>query len=237
MVDPSRTVFLSYRREVSWALAQAVRGELLQHGFDVFMDVHGIDSGEFAGVILREIEARTHFLVLVEPRSLDRIGDDADWLRRELAHALSHGRNVVPLLANGAVLPLAADLPANVARLSAYNAVSVPHDYFAEAMSKLRDRFLRPPAVDMRPENLATTPVITASQKVFAVALSWTVVEGARLYELQYQISAGTVEIYRGTATTFKHWAVRSSTAGLYRVRAELADGRSGPWSPLTRPR
>jgi hypothetical protein len=146
MADPSKTVFLSYRRDVSWALAVAVRGDLIQHGFDVFMDVHGLASGEFDRVILQEIEQRTHFLLLVEPRSFDRISDDGDWLRREIAHALAHWRNVVPVLANGAQMLRAAELPADVARLPAYNAVSVPQDYFTEAMQRLRDRFLRLPA-------------------------------------------------------------------------------------------
>ena len=53
------------------------------------MDVGSLGSGAFEPVILREIEARTHFLVLLEPGSLDRIGEPGDWLRREIAHALS----------------------------------------------------------------------------------------------------------------------------------------------------
>ena len=80
MPDPARTVFLSYRREVSWPLAQLVFRDLTEHGFDVFMDTASLDSGEFERVILAQIEARTHFLLLLEPRSLDRIGE-----RRRLA--------------------------------------------------------------------------------------------------------------------------------------------------------
>ena len=119
MADPDVTVFLSYRREVSWPLAQAVRGELVPHRFDVFVDTQNIDSGEFERVILHQIEARAHFLLLLEPRSLDRISDPGDWLRRETAHALSLRRNVVPLLANGARMPAPSDLPADLARLRA----------------------------------------------------------------------------------------------------------------------
>ncbi len=105
MVDAEKTVFLSYRREVSWAVAHLVRNDLMQHDFDVFMDTQNLDSGEFERVILREIEMREHFLVLLEPRSFDRIADDGDWLRREIAHALARQRNVVPVLANGARMP------------------------------------------------------------------------------------------------------------------------------------
>ena len=66
MPDADKTVFLSYRREVSWAMAHLVRNDLVTHGFDVFMDVGSIDSGEFEPVILREIGDRAHFLLLLE---------------------------------------------------------------------------------------------------------------------------------------------------------------------------
>ncbi|MEV4513933.1 TIR domain-containing protein [Dactylosporangium sp. NPDC049525] len=137
-----RAVFLSYRRGVSWAMARLVRIDLEQHGFDVFMDVENIDSGRFEPVILTQIESRAHFLLLLEPRSLDRIGNEGDWLHREIAHAIAHGRNVVPLLANGTGMPRAADLPADIATLASFNALTVYHDYFPEAMTKLRGRFL-----------------------------------------------------------------------------------------------
>ena len=74
---------------------------LLEHRFDTFMDVENLDSGEFPRAILSQIEAREHFIVLLQPGSLDHIGEDGDWLRREIAHALAHGRNVVPVTATG----------------------------------------------------------------------------------------------------------------------------------------
>ena len=207
MADPDKTVFLSYRRDVSWAMAHLVRNDLVAHDFDVFMDVHGIDSGEFERVILREIEERTHFLVLLEPRSLDRISEPGDWLRREIAHALAHRRNVVPVLANGARMPRATDLLTDLGRLPSFNAVSVPHDYFAEAMQKLRERFLRPPAPTPRPPHEAArevsiqsllplvpgtllgprlvAPELTARRTGFTATLSWTEFDGATGYELQ----------------------------------------------------
>ena len=49
--------------------------------------------------------------MLLEPGSLDRVGEPGDWLRREIVHALAHRRNVVPLLAGGVRMPPATDLP------------------------------------------------------------------------------------------------------------------------------
>ena len=82
-----KTVFLSYRRtNIPWALA--IFQNLTHHGYDVFFDYNGIASGDFERVILGNINARAHFLVLLTPSALERCGDPADWLRREIETAL-----------------------------------------------------------------------------------------------------------------------------------------------------
>src|ERR1700693_2769926 len=95
-----KTVFLSYRRtNTTWALA--IFQDLTQHGYDVFFDYAGIASGDFERVILENIGARAHFLVLLTPSALERCGAPGDWLRREIETALDRGRNVVPLMLDG----------------------------------------------------------------------------------------------------------------------------------------
>src|SRR4051812_18058295 len=47
MDAPPPTVFLSYRRDVSAFIARAIFMDLRQHGYDVFMAVESIDSGQF----------------------------------------------------------------------------------------------------------------------------------------------------------------------------------------------
>jgi TIR domain len=250
MADASRTVFLSYRREVSWPLALAVRGDLVQHGFDVFMDTADLDSGEFERVILAQIEARTHFLVLLEPRSLDRIAEPDDWLRREIGHALRHGRAVVPLLAGGCRLPRAAELPADLQRLPSFNAVTVPSDYFAEAMVKLRERFLRKPAgptaalQETTPDRslvpigaiqqMFATPTLDGLAVQMGAQLTWSVIGHAAHFELER--SAGPdfmtpVQVYRGPARGYTDERARTPVAH-YRVRAFIGD-EAGPWSDV----
>ena len=51
MADSPPTVFISYRRNVSEFIARAVFMDLLHHGYDVFLDVESIDSGQFDTVI------------------------------------------------------------------------------------------------------------------------------------------------------------------------------------------
>ena len=147
-----RSVFISYRRKLSESLARLVRDDLIKHRFDTFVDLENLDSGEFEGVILSQIQAREHFIVLLEPGSLDQIGKDGDWLRREIAHALAHSRNVVPVTVKGFEFRRDLVLPPDVARLASFNAVTIPPIYFDAAMELLRTRFLKtPPNPTARP--------------------------------------------------------------------------------------
>ena len=155
--DASRTVFISYRRQISWQLARLVFNELREHGFDAFMDVESMGSGDFERVILTQIAARAHFIVLLEPGSLDGITEQDDWLRREIAHAIVHKRNVVPLTVSGFTFPQS--LPTDIASLKSSNAVPVQHIYFYAAMHSLRQRFLQLP--ESETPNLMQTPVDT----------------------------------------------------------------------------
>ena len=167
-----KTVFVSYRRtNLAWALA--IFQDLTQHGYDVFFDFEGIASGNFERVILENIRARAHFLVLLTPSALDRCGDPEDWLRREIETALETRRNIVPLMLEGfdfSTPPIANRLTGKLAALKQYNALPVPAAYFGEAMGRLRDKFLNVPLEAVF--HLASAPAqqAAAAQQVAASA-------------------------------------------------------------------
>ena len=142
-----KTVFLSYRRtNIPWALA--IYQNLTQHGFDVFFDFTSIAGGDFERAILGNITARAHFLILLTPSALERCGDPNDWLRREIETALESQRNTVPLMLEGfdfGTPKIAAQLIGKLAALRHYNGLSIPPEFFMEAMGRLRDRFLNVP--------------------------------------------------------------------------------------------
>jgi tetratricopeptide (TPR) repeat protein len=144
MARIEKTVFMSYRRtNAPWALA--VSQNLTHHGFDVFFDFNGIASGDFESVILENIRARAHFVVLLTPSALERCGEPGDWLRREIETALEIKRNIVPLMLEGfdfSSPTIANQLTGKLAALKSYNAHRVPVEYFEEAMERLRQRFL-----------------------------------------------------------------------------------------------
>ena len=142
-----KTVFISYRRtNIAWALA--VFQNLTQHGYDAFLDYEGIASGDFEGVILGNVAARAHFVVVLTPSALERCGDATDWLRREIETALARRRNIVPLMLEGFGFDapgISRQLTGELAQLARYNGLKVPAEYFGEAMERLRSRFLNVP--------------------------------------------------------------------------------------------
>lgn len=139
-----KTVFISYRRtNIPWALA--IFHNLTHHGYDVFFDFNGIASGDFERVIIENINARAHFLVLLAPSALERCSDPEDLLRREIETAIETRRNIVPLMLESfdvGAPAVARQLTGSLAALKRYNALNIPADYFDEAMDRLRARYL-----------------------------------------------------------------------------------------------
>jgi tetratricopeptide (TPR) repeat protein len=142
-----KTVFISYRRtNIPWALA--IFQYLTQNGYDVFFDYTGLASGDFETVILENIRARAHFLVVLTPSALERCAEPGDWLRREIEAAIDTRRNIVPLMLEGFDFDtptIAGQLTGKLAGIRRYQALSMPAAYFFEAMGRLRDKYLSAP--------------------------------------------------------------------------------------------
>jgi len=142
-----KSVFISYRRtNFPWALA--IWQHLTQHGYDVFIDYDGIGSGDFESVILENIAARAHFIIVLTPSALERCGEPADLMRREIEAALDSKRNVVSLMLEGfsfSTPAIANQLTGKLAPIKRYNALSVPNEYFHDAMARLCGKFLNVP--------------------------------------------------------------------------------------------
>ena len=161
MARIEKTVFVSYRRASgSWS-ALAISHNLTHHGYDVFLDYQGIQSGDFEQVIADNIKSRAHFLALLTPSALERVDEPDDWLRREIETALDYRRNIVPLLLEGfdfATPSISNHLTGKLALLRKYNGMSVPVEYFDDAMTRLRtqrlnvavEAVLHPPSVAAR---------------------------------------------------------------------------------------
>jgi TIR domain len=108
---------------------------LKQHGYDVFFDFMSIASGDFERVILENIKARAHFLVLLTPSALEHCDKPADWLRREIEAALDNQRNIVPLMLEGfdfSTPKIATQLTGKLTAVARYNGLRITSDFFSK---------------------------------------------------------------------------------------------------------
>lgn len=147
MARIEKTVFISYRRADVYT-ALAVYQDLTSKGYDVFFDYTSISSGDFEQIILSNIRARAHFVLILTPTALDRCNEPGDWLRREIENAIDEERNIVPLFFKGFKFgtPAATEkLTGKLANLGRYNGLNVHEDYFRAAMDRLSEQFLDVP--------------------------------------------------------------------------------------------
>jgi tetratricopeptide (TPR) repeat protein len=159
-MEAEKSVFISYRRTTSRHLARAVFMDLRSNGYDAFMDVDTLDSGTFDLIILNQIAARAHFVLLLSLGALDRCNDPDDWLRREIEHAIDLKRNIVPIIEEGFSYAEATPyLTGKLADLPRYNGVPLYHAYFDAALDNLRNRFLKQPVY-----NIVLSPAPAAEQ-------------------------------------------------------------------------
>ena len=147
MARIEKTVFISYRRtDISWALA--VYQYLASQKYDVFFDYTHIPSGDFEQIIVSNIKARAHFVLILTPTALNRTSNEGDWLRREIETAIDEKRNIIPLFFDGFSFGfpnLREKLTGKMANISRYNGLDIPSGYFPEAMERLSTRYLNTP--------------------------------------------------------------------------------------------
>ncbi len=149
-------VFISYRRDDAAGYAgrlEEALEERLGHG-SVFRDVLDIAPGaDFVEAIRQRLAGAQAVLVLIGPRwagsgpdGRRRIDDPQDFVRLEVAEALSSEARVVPLLLPGATMPAEADLPAPLQPLARRNALSLGDVHWDADIARLAQALgLAPP--------------------------------------------------------------------------------------------
>ncbi len=159
-------IFISYRRSDAAGSATAIRKTLLDQFGEgtVFRDVEGIDPGaEFPQALRDELQRAAvvvavigkGWLLAANEYGQRRIDFDDDWVRTELALALSDLEvTVIPVLVDGAEMPPASALPDSLKDLTLRNAVILRHDAWDDTARRLLDKVahvLEPAAEPTRP--------------------------------------------------------------------------------------
>jgi Hsp70 protein/TIR domain len=130
-------VFISYRRSTASAEARLIRAELALRHKRVFLDVDDLRAGYFDNALLERIEQTPVFIVILAPGALDRCNDPRDWLRQEIAHAVTTKRTIVPVRLSGFAYPSPEMLPEEIRSLPRWQSLLYHHEYFKEFIEKL----------------------------------------------------------------------------------------------------
>src|SRR5262245_49612228 len=179
-----RAIFISYRREDAEGQAGRLFNDLVQRFGDqsVFMDVSGIEPGrDFRKAIDEHVASCGVLLALIGKNWVDardkdgrrRLDDPLDFVRLETAAALKRDIPVVPVPLQGASMPRADQLPADLGEFAFRNAIELTHarwDSDLTVLVKALSRYvtpLQPGAADRgNIERKTQTPVRQAPRRL-----------------------------------------------------------------------
>lgn len=139
-------IFISYRREGGYDTAKHLYDLLARDKYSVSFDIDTLRNGDFDISLLQRIDRCRDFILIVDKNAFDRTVDPnfdpmKDWLRQELAFALSRNKNIIPIFLNG-VSGFPDNLPADVAAVAKKNGPEYNRYYFNDFYETLKKRFL-----------------------------------------------------------------------------------------------
>lgn len=128
-------IFISYRRDGGDALAGRFADRFNALGYKVFYDVESMRSGTFTSQILDAIAQCNDVLLVLPPNALDRCVNADDWVRQELAFALKHNKNIIPIMMRGFEFP--ATLPDDIDKIRYMEGVTASSEYFDAVIQRI----------------------------------------------------------------------------------------------------
>lgn len=139
-------IFISYRREGGYDTAKHLNDLLVRDGYRVSFDIDTLRNGDFDVQLLSRIEECKDFILIIDQHAFDRTLDKnfdpaKDWMRCELAHALKHNKNIIPIFLSG-VTGFPDGLPADIVNVTRKNGPEYNRYYFNDFYKILKKRFL-----------------------------------------------------------------------------------------------
>lgn len=143
-------IFVSYRRDDSQGFAGRLADNLTDIlGPDqVFRDIEIPVGSDFTDVLHRAIAASDLLLVVIGRHWAaqsdvgygSRLFEPTDWVRTEIEAAFAQGKQVVPVLVGGALMPGPDVLPDSIARLARLQAATLSDRHWDAQVSELVER-------------------------------------------------------------------------------------------------
>lgn len=139
-------IFISYRREGGYETAKHLYDLLTHDGYRVSFDIDTLRNGDFDTELLNRIDQCKDFILIINQDCFARTLEPSfnpqhDWLRQELAYALSKDKNIIPVFLNG-IQSFPEGLPRDIAQVSKKNGPQYNKYYFNDFYKLLKDRFL-----------------------------------------------------------------------------------------------
>nr|XP_025037900.1 sterile alpha and TIR motif-containing protein 1 isoform X2 [Pelodiscus sinensis] len=134
----------SYRRSTGSQLASLLKVHLQLHGFSVFIDVEKLEAGKFEDKLIQSVMNARNFVLVLSPNTLDKcMGDPErkDWVHKEIATALSCGKNIIPVT-DHFEWPDPQALPEDMRAVLKFNGIKWSHEYQEATIEKIV-RFLQ----------------------------------------------------------------------------------------------
>lgn len=128
-------IFLSYRRDDSSGYAGRLHAALVKHfgANQIFRDIDTVRAGEdFHDVVERSVQSCDILIAIIgkqwltiSKESVRRLDEPDDFVRLEIANALSRNIPVIPVLVQGATIPRPQDLPDELQSLPRHQAFEI----------------------------------------------------------------------------------------------------------------
>ena len=184
-------VFLSYRRGDVGGYAGRLHDDLvpLLGSRNVFQDVTAIGAGlDFTEVIDRHLDDTDAVLAVIGPgwlaASTDagtrRLDDPDDYVRLELSRALLRDIPVVPVLVGGGRLPVADELPPDLAELARRQSATLRDESWHLDVQRLMSSLRGEPVVPTRPRRRVVVAVAALAVVALAGAGLWWSIAGGQ---------------------------------------------------------
>ena len=194
----AKTVFISYRRDSAGRpLARLLQQALMHRGYDVFLDVFSLVTGDWKAQLLDGISQRAHFLLIVSPGALDRCAEPDDMVRCEYEAAVAARRNVVPVFEESVDVAQARQkCPEPLRGLFDLEGARIGHQTFEADLDALIARFLspqyapRPAEPAMVPGSSSNEPEVQQPRRIDAMVPARTTM--GRNIDLVVQVRLGT---------------------------------------------
>jgi hypothetical protein len=138
-------IFISYRRKGGYDTAKLLYDKLRIDGYSVSFDIETLEKGNFDKELEKRVTDCKDFLLVLNSGIFDRFSNpdydpEDDWVRREIACALSQNKNIVPLFLEGFDYPKI--LPDDIKGVTRKNSIDLSPQHFEGAYARMKQVFL-----------------------------------------------------------------------------------------------